>query len=189
FVLPFLKEMNYDVPDFDFRLPGVCSITIDPHKMGLAPISAGGILFRDEWAIKAISRKVPYLAGETIEQFTITGTRPGASVIAVWALLKHLGREGYRAIVKRCMKLTWKLAKEVVRINGITLVTKPVMNILGIKSTKVSIRIIAQELRRKGWAISLPNDYIRIVIMPHVKLPHIRTFIKDLREIMRDLGA
>ena len=46
FSIPFLKELGYDFPDFDFSLPGVCSITVDPHKMGLAPIPAGGIIFR-----------------------------------------------------------------------------------------------------------------------------------------------
>lgn len=48
FVLPFLKELGFDVPSFDFALPSVSSITIDPHKMGLAPIPSGGILFREE---------------------------------------------------------------------------------------------------------------------------------------------
>ena len=48
FLIPFLTELGYDFPVFDFSLPGVCSITVDPHKMGLAPIPAGGILFRNQ---------------------------------------------------------------------------------------------------------------------------------------------
>lgn len=187
FVLPFLREMGFKVPDFDFKLPGVCSIAIDPHKMGLAPIPAGGILFRDKQAVEAISKKVPYLAGGEVEQSTITGSRPGASAIAVWALLKHLGREGYRAMVRRCMKLTWKLAEEVSQIDGVALVTKPVINILGIKSTVTDIRLIAQELRGKGWAVSLFDDFMRIVIMPHTKPSHIRSFLKDLKDAIKNI--
>ena len=91
FVLPFLQELGYKALDFDFRLPGVCSITVDPHKMGLAPIPAGGILFRDAAMTEAISTMVPYLAGEETKQPTILGTRSGASAVAVWALSKHSG--------------------------------------------------------------------------------------------------
>ncbi len=189
FVLPFLREMGIEVPDFDFKLSGVFSITIDPHKMGLAPIPAGGILFRDGQAVKAISKRVPYLAGGEAEQATITGSRPGASAIAVWALLKHLGKEGYMTMVKRCMELTWKLAEEAVRIDGIKLVTKPVINIVGVKSEGGDIRLIAQELRRRGWAISLFHDYMRIVIMPHTMPSHIESFLKDLREAVKKFNG
>ncbi|MGB9774712.1 MAG: tyrosine decarboxylase MfnA [Bacteroidota bacterium] len=183
FVLPFLKEMGFKVPDFDFRLPGVSSITVDPHKMGLAPIPAGGILFKDKRAVEAISKRVPYLAGGEAEQATLTGSRPGASAIAVWALLKHLGKEGYMAIVKRCMDLTWKFYGEVSRIDGLKPVTKPVMNIVGVKSDVADIRFIAGELRKRGWAVSLFNGYMRVVIMPHTKPSHLKSFLKDLSEV------
>lgn len=185
FVLPFLKELGFYAPDFDFRFPGVCSITIDPHKMGLAPISAGGILFKDASMMEAISMKVPYIAGGQAEQATLIGTRSGASPIAVWALLMHLGREGYRAVIERCMKLTWRLAEGVRQINGISLVTQPTINIVGIKSDVIDIQLIARELRRRGWAISLFPDYIRIVIMPHIKLLHIESFLEDLKRIIK----
>jgi len=63
FVLPFLKVLGFNVPKFDFSLEGVSSITVDPHKMGLAPIPAGGILFRDNSVEDAITWNVSYLAG------------------------------------------------------------------------------------------------------------------------------
>lgn len=182
FVLPFLKELGFDAPDFDFRLPGVCSITIDPHKMGLAPIPAGGILFKDASMMEAISMRVPYIAGGETEQSTIIGTRSGASSIAVWALLMHLGREGYREVSEHCMKLTRKLVEGIQRINGINLVAQPTINIVGIRSDVTDVRLIAQKLRRRGWVISLFSDHIRIVIMPHTKLSHIESFLKDLRK-------
>jgi tyrosine decarboxylase/aspartate 1-decarboxylase len=184
FVLPFLKEIGYKAIDFDFRLRGVCSITIDPHKMGLAPIPAGGILFRNAGMSEAIRTEVPYLAGGETEQPTILGTRSGASAVAVWALLKHLGRAGYRAVVGRCLRLTWKLVKEVQRIDGLDIVTEPTLNVVGIKSDTVDVRLIFQELRKRGWAVSLFPGFIRIVIMPHTKLSHIKNFIEDLKMIL-----
>ena len=187
FVLPFLKELGFNVPDFDFRLPGVCSITADPHKMGLAPVPAGGILFRDAAMVKAVGKRVSYLAGGETEQTTLLGTRPGASSLAVWALLKHLGREGYTEIIKRCMQQTLKLAEGIEEIEGLSLVTRPTLNIVGIKSEDISIQALAQELRRKGWAIALFPGYIRIVVMPHIRAFHIQVFLEDLNEAVKKL--
>ena len=147
FILPFLREMGLKVPDFDFSSPGVCSVTIDPHKMGLAPIPAGGILFRNEKLRKTVAWNVSYLAGGKTEQATLAGTRSGASVIAVWSLLKHLGKEGYKRIVARCMRLTWKLAEEIREIKGLDIVTEPTLNIVGIKSKGFDIRQVGNELR------------------------------------------
>ena len=189
FVLPFLRELGFNLPDFDFRLPGVCSITVDSHKMGLAPISAGGILFRDEEMMRSITTRVPYLAGGGTEHTTILGTRSGASAVAVWALLMHLGRQGYRGVVGRCMRLTSKLVEGIRQINGVSLVTRPSLNMVGIKSDSVSIQLIAQELRRHGWAISLFPGYIRVVVMPHVKSSHIEHFLKDLKETVEKLSG
>ncbi|MCW3994336.1 MAG: tyrosine decarboxylase MfnA [Candidatus Bathyarchaeota archaeon] len=189
FVLPFLKELGFSVPDFDFSLPGVCSITIDPHKMGLAPIPAGGILFRNERLRKAVAWNVSYLAGGKSEQTTFVGTRSGASVIAVWALLKHLGTEGYKRIVRSCVRLTWKLAVEIQKINGLDVMTEPTMNIVGIKSEVFDIRRIARELRLRKWAVSLFPNHIRIVVMPHVRKLHIEEFLEDLKDIVNKLGG
>jgi len=189
FVLPFLKELGFSVPDFDFSSPGVCSITIDPHKMGLAPIPAGGILFRNEILRKAVAWNVSYLAGGKSEQATLVGTRSGASVIAVWALLKHLGKESYKRIVRRCMRLTWKFAREIQKINGLDTMTEPTMNIVGIKSEVFDIRRIAKELRLRKWAVSLFPNHIRIVVMPHVQKQHIKEFLENLKDIVNKLGG
>ena len=187
FVLPFLKELGYKPLDFDFSLPGVCSITIDPHKMGLAPIPAGGILFRDAKMGEAVSMKVPYLSGE-MKQSTLLGTRSGASAVAVWALLMHLGRAGYTAVVERCLGLTWKLAEAIQKIDGLDIVTEPTLNVVGVKSDTVDVSLVFQELRKRGWAVSLFLDYLRIVIMPHTKPSHIKRFLEDLQRILENLN-
>lgn len=186
FVLPFFSELGYADFDFDFKLPGVCSITVDPHKMGLVPIPAGGILFRNEAIMKSVSVEVPYLAGGNTEQSTIVGTRSGASAVAVWALLTHLGMEGYKAVVEHCMSLTWKLVEGIEKMNEVSLVTEPVMNIVGIKSNDRDIRLLAQRLREKGWAVSLFPSHIRIAVMPHVELVHVQSFLSDLERIVEE---
>ncbi|WP_297514235.1 tyrosine decarboxylase MfnA [Thermococcus sp.] len=183
FVIPFAKALGYDIPDFDFRLKGVKSITIDPHKMGMVPIPAGGIIFRERKYIDAISILAPYLAGGRIWQATITGTRPGANALAVWAMIKHLGFEGYKEIVRKAMELSRWFAGELKKIPGIYLIREPVLNIVSFGTE--NLERVEEELKRRGWGISAHRGYIRIVLMPHVRREHLEEFLRDLGEVVR----
>jgi len=182
FSIPFLSYAGYDFPKFDFSLEGVSSITIDPHKMGLAPIPTGGILFRDRSYLEGISTKTPYLTDK--EQFTIVGTRMGASTAATWALLKYFGKEGYCEISKKCMEVTEYLARGIKK-SGFKLIREPQLNIVAFKSDEMEIDEIVGKLDKKGWAVSVSSypRAIRIVVMPHIKLEHAREFVSDLYEI------
>jgi tyrosine decarboxylase/aspartate 1-decarboxylase len=155
--------------------------------MGLAAIPAGGLLFRNENLSKKVSWDIAYLSGGETEQATLVGTRSGASAITVWTVMKHFGREGYRKIVGKCMRLTLKLAKEIPKIEGLSVATEPTMNIVGLTSDVFDIRRIAEELRLRKWAISLFPRHIRIVIMPHVQERHVERLLQDLNEIVREL--
>ena len=183
FVIPFAKALGYELPDFDFRLKGVQSITIDPHKMGMAPIPAGGIVFRKKKYMDVINVLAPYLAGGKIFQATITGTRPGANAIAVWALLKHLGFEGYKNVVKEAMENALWFADQIRRLDGVYLIREPMLNIVSFGSKR--LKKIEAELKAREWGISAHRGYIRIVMMPHVKREHLNNFLKDLGEILR----
>ncbi|EHR79236.1 L-tyrosine decarboxylase [Thermococcus litoralis DSM 5473] len=183
FVIPFAKALGYELPDFDFKLKGVQSVTIDPHKMGMAPIPAGGIVFRKKKYMDAINVLAPYLAGGQIFQATITGTRPGANAIAVWALLKHLGFEGYKRVVKEAMENAYWFAEQIKALDGVYLIREPMLNIVSFGSKK--LKKLEGELKARGWGISAHRGYIRIVMMPHVKREHLEEFLKDLREILR----
>ncbi|NYB51560.1 MAG: tyrosine decarboxylase MfnA [Methanobacteriaceae archaeon] len=180
--IPFLKEAGYDLPEFDFKLPGVSSITIDPHKMGLAPIPTGGILFRERKYLEVMAIETPYLTEDL--QSTVVGTRTGAATAATWALLKHLGREGYQEVSKQCMEITSILAEGVEKA-GFDLVTRPELNIVAFRSKRIPVEEIARKLEDKGWAVSMASypKAIRIIVMPHLKLEHIEAFLRDLVEI------
>ncbi len=188
FVLPFLQELGYPVPKWDFEVPGVCSLTADPHKMGMNPIPSGGFLLRDCTLLQKLGYDIPYLAGGGFKHFQITGTRPGGVVIAFWALLNFLGREGFRQITKEAMDLTKYLAEEIDRIKDIKLVVKPVMNVVGIKSIRSSLSAeqLDAKLRHKGWAVGLFRSFnlLRIVVMPHIHRQHIDAFLTDLKAIL-----
>ena len=88
-VMPFLPNPK---PTFDFNLKGVKSITVDPHKMGMAAIPAGGILFKDAKTLDYLKTETPYLTDKF--QYTLVGTRTGAAAASAWAVFKALGDGG-----------------------------------------------------------------------------------------------
>jgi len=178
-VIPFLTSAKYP---FDFELEGVKSITVDPHKMGMAAIPAGGILFRSKKLLDSLKTETPYLTDKL--QYTFVGTRTGASAASTWAVFKALGREGYQKVVDECVKNTSFVAKNLQKA-GFTLVCNPTLNIIGFRSQNT--KYLAEKLREHGWFITyIPRyDCIRIVIMPHVKPKHTIAFLKDLETISK----
>ncbi len=178
-VIPFLKELGYEAERFDFSIDGVSSITVDPHKMGLAPIPGGCLLLRNESYLKYIEKSSPYLTEK--KHYTLTGTRTGASAAAVYAILSLLGREGYRENVEKCMELTMTLYEEMKKL-GLRVI-KPPMNILVFGHENQDA--ISKGLADKGWSISrTAKGEIRLVIMPHVTDESVNAFVSDLKEIL-----
>jgi tyrosine decarboxylase/aspartate 1-decarboxylase len=172
-VIPFLKNP----PLFDFTLEGVQSVTVDPHKMGMAAIPAGGILLRNPNMLDYLKTETPYLSDK--HHYTFVGTRTGASAASAWAVFKTLGVEGYTKIVGDCMKNTQTLARGLKKA-GYTMLCPPQLNIVAFKSEDT--KQLAHDLWKKGWFISyIPRyDCIRTVIMPHVKRKHVNAFLADL---------
>ncbi len=187
FVLPFLRDLGLYEGIFDFKAPGVKSMTVDPHKMGLCPIPAGGMLFRDQSLLSAISRSVLYIDQGRSRFTTITGTRPGASAIAVWAALKRLGRSGYRQIVKRCIENTSLLVDDLRQIDGVHLVVEPTMNIVGFTCPGLDNGIVVDALAKRGWALSRFPTHIRVMVMPHTGVQHLKAFSADLKTVLAQL--
>ena len=180
FVIPFLRELGYTSKRFGFDVNCVKSITIDPHKMGLAPYPAGGLIFKEN-LFKKIEFPAPYLSSGKND--TLLGTRQSGSVAASYAAILYFGWEGYRKIVKDCMTNTRYLVKRAEEEN-FEILTEPEMNIVNIK---IEDKKEKKELWKKGWAVSINPDYktIRIVVMPHVKKNIIELFLKDLKNIKK----
>ncbi len=187
FVLPFLKDLGFYEGVFDFRLPGVKSITIDPHKMGLCPIPAGGILFRDESYLSSISKSVDYIGLGRAKIRTLYGTRSAIPTITVWAIMKRLGRCGYREIVKRCFENSLMLYNELMKINGVRVMVKPTMNIVGFTCSETNDRMVVDKLMEKGWILSLGASHIRVIVMPHTETKHLKLFINDLKKVLNSI--
>jgi tyrosine decarboxylase/aspartate 1-decarboxylase len=178
FVIPFLDEKY----TFDFSVDGVSSISIDPHKMGMSTITSGCILFREESFLDELAVSTPYLT--TKEQYSLIGTRSGASAAATYAVLKYLGREGLKRIVTECMRLTRMLVKKAKEI-GISPVIEPVMNVVTLSFPPSEVDKIAEALKEKGWEVSITRKpkALRLIIMPHVKEEILKLFLEDLEAV------
>ncbi len=176
-VLPFIDK---NLP-FDFQIDGVSSITVDPHKMGMATIPAGGILFRDDNFLRALEVETPYLTSKY--QYTLTGTRPGTGVASTYAVLKYLGYNGMKEIVEKCIRNTRILVEEMGNI-GFEPVVEPLMNVVSFHAENPEK--IKEELYRKRWIISTIRNpkAIRMVIMPHVDERVIEHFISDFKKVI-----
>lgn len=182
FSIPFLKELGYDLPNFDFSLEGVCSITVDPHKMGLAPIPAGGIIFRHSEYLDVMAVDSPYLTVKT--QSTIVGTRLGASSAATYAIMKYFGKEGYFKLAENLMENTKFLAGNLKEL-GYELICEPELNIIAFNHPDMATNDLAQKLEDLGWKVSVAKCpvVIRVVLMNHVKKNHLKELLKDLKDI------
>ena len=182
FSIPFLKEAGYDLPVFDFSLPGVCSITVDPHKMGLAPIPAGGIIFRKEEYLEVMAVDSPYLTVKT--QSTIVGTRLGASSAATYAIMKYFGKEGYSKLAQNQMENTKFFAENLKKL-GYEIICEPELNIVAFNHPKMDTNELAQKLEDLGWKVSVAKCpvAIRVVLMNHIKKNHLEELLKDLKDI------
>ncbi len=178
FVIPFLDKKY----DFDFSVHGVTSITADPHKMGMSTIPAGGLLFKDESCLQPLEIDTPYLTIRA--QHSLSGTRSGASVAAAYAVMMHLGREGYGKIVGRCMEMTRRLVEGVGEF-GIEPLIDPVMNIVALDVPHLDE--VRKELRANGWFTSVTRAprAMRLVIMPHLGEEALELFISDFKACLK----
>ncbi|WP_342303750.1 tyrosine decarboxylase MfnA [Methanolobus sp. ZRKC5] len=181
FVLPFLEE----VYKFDFLLPGVTSIAIDPHKMGLSTIPSGVLLFRSSDFLESLKADTPYLTVST--QYTLTGTRSGAAVAATYAVMNFLGKEGYRKMVSECMDLTHYLLKKLADMDVHPLI-EPVMNVVALEVPKSDI-VRSRLANEFNWQVSITQNPhgLRLVIMPHVTFEMIDSFVQDLKQVLQTI--
>ena len=178
FVLPFLDKKFA----WDFSVPGVSSITIDPHKMGMSTIPAGGLLFRGQECLSALETETHYLT--KARQASLTGTRSGAAAAATYAVMMHLGREGFKEIVDYCMDLTHHLVKGAREI-GIQPAIEPIMNVVALMVP--SPAQVREELMKRGWHVSMtrePNRALRLILMKHMTRENIDLFLEDLKAIL-----
>jgi len=188
FMLPFVKILGNNVPDFDFSVPGVTSISADVHKYGYGAKGASTIMYRKERVWKHQFSVYTDWSGGIYISPTMRGTRPGGPIAAAWASMKALGNDGYLQLAKIVMKSTKELIDGINQIPELYIIGDPVMSVFCFTSDAVDIYNLGDIMDKKGWhldRIQFPNALHMMVNPHHASI--VDTFLKDLKEAVKEI--
>jgi len=151
--LSFMRKLGYEVPDFDFSVPGVTSISADLHKYGYAAKGASTILYRSrdmrKYQIFACTDTTAY----TLINPTVTSSKSGGPMAGAWAILNYLGEAGFMNIVKDVQEATYKLMNGINAIPELEVLGEPAMCMFSFKSDSINVYQLADAMGKRGWYI------------------------------------
>lgn len=186
FLSPFAKKLGYPLPNWDFEVPGVTSISADIHKHGYGVKGASLLLFRDK-SVQSYQEFVfhDWHRGSYVTP-SLPGSSPGGSIAAAYAVMKYLGEEGYLEIAKATMEGTISWIDGVNNVEGLKCF-EPVgeSSIFGFYSTDSSLDIlaIAEFMQTRGWLPGLNTDpYAIQQAVTAVHGPFVNNYLLDLRD-------
>ncbi|MCH8133504.1 MAG: aspartate aminotransferase family protein [Myxococcales bacterium] len=190
FLLPFYERLAEPVPPFDFRVPGVTTLSADVHKYGYCTKGASVILHRDAEHLKKYQLFFfDQWPGGIYASFAMAGARPAAPIAAAWAILNHLGEDGYVAQATRIRDTTQQLRAGIEAIPGLRVWGEPVMSVFSFGSDTHDIMAVGDVMDEKGWHLDRQHgpDALHLMISPE----HDRVadeFLADLREAVETHG-
>jgi glutamate/tyrosine decarboxylase-like PLP-dependent enzyme len=153
FMFPYFKRLGEKIPDFDFSVEGVTSISVDLHKYAYTPKGASLILYRDKDIRKNQIFACSNWTGYTIINNAVQSSRSGGPMAAAWAVLNFIGDEGYIEIARRKIEATKKIAAGIEKNPDLRLMTKPDICMISFTSDTVNIFHIIDEMNALGWYI------------------------------------
>ncbi len=187
FMLPFLEELGYPVPGFDFRIPGVTSISMDAHKYGYSPKGVSIILYKN----RKLRRKQFFVhadwSGGIFASTTFMGTKSGGPLAGCWAVMNHLGREGYRTIAHQVMKTTAGIMEGIEKHKSLHIIGRPDMSVVAFTSDNEDIFNIGDALSSKGWHLDRLQfpDALHLTVTA-LNIGKEEEFLTDLNEVMEN---
>jgi sphinganine-1-phosphate aldolase len=184
YLAPFARKLSYPVPEFDFALPGVWSLSADLHKFGHCPKPASTVFYRGA-ELHSFQKfdHAEWSGGRMITQ-TYVGTRPGGAIAAAWAVMHHLGEEGYLEISRRLLEMSKAYVDGINRVPGLRVVGDPHLSIVSYESIDpaVAISALAERMQERGWMIRMTRAPSAIVTMLSLLHEGVREeYLADLR--------
>jgi glutamate/tyrosine decarboxylase-like PLP-dependent enzyme len=181
FLLPFMRKLGYPLPDFDFSVKGVTSISADLHKNGYAAKGASAILYRDAELRHFQYFVDPDWTGGIYGSPTMLGTRPGGAIAAAWAAMMSLGQDGYLRLARETMDIAESLMRGIAGIPGLFIVGEPDMSVISFGAEEVPIFALAERMAEKGWRLDRQRnpDSLHIIATANHR-QSIQPFLHDL---------
>ncbi len=181
FIAPFVRKLGYPIPDFDFAVPGVTSISADVHKNGYSAKGASTVLYSDSEYFGYQGFEFDQWARGRYATNTFMGSRPGGAVASAWAVMHYLGEEGYMRIAQEVMHIREALMDGVNRIDGLETFGDPQLTIFTFGSTAFDIFAVADGLSEAGWYVNRIQDPAGIHLMLSlVQKPVLEEYLSDL---------
>ncbi|OGO52095.1 MAG: sphingosine-1-phosphate lyase, partial [Chloroflexi bacterium RBG_16_68_14] len=153
FLLPWAERLGYDVPPFDFRLPGVTSISADTHKFGYAAKGTSVVLYRGHELRHYQYFMTTEWPGGLYCSPSFAGSRPGALSAVCWAAMVSIGEEGYLENARRILETTAKMRKGVAEIPELELFGESLF-ITAFGSRELDIYKVMDAMSERGWSLN-----------------------------------
>ncbi|MBM4333201.1 MAG: aspartate aminotransferase family protein [Deltaproteobacteria bacterium] len=190
YILPFLRTSGYDIPPFDFSVPGVQSMSVDIHKYGYTSKGASTVLYRNKELRQHQFFVYTDWPGGVYATPCLSGARPGGAIASAWAMLHYLGEEGFLKLARAARETTLGLMEGIRRIPGLFILGNPPATVFAFGSNEINVYKLAVKLKERGWHIDSQHrpPSLHMTISPaHEKI--IEPFLKDLQESAKEVSG
>lgn len=191
FVLPWAKKLGYDVPDFDFSLRGVTSMSADTHKFGYAPKGTSVVLYRNIELIHYQYFTMTDWPGGIYFSPTLAGSRPGALSAACWASLVSVGEKGYLENTQKILDVGEQIKKGIEKLQDVQLFGDALW-VIAFGSDSINIFDVLDQMSERGWSLNglhKPACVHICVTLRHTEAGVAERFLKDLEESIEFVKA
>ena len=189
FLLPWAEKLGYDVPPFDFRLPGVTSMSADTHKYGYAAKGTSVVLYRGLELRHYQYYTTTEWPGGLYFSPTFAGSRPGALSAACWAAMVTMGEDGYQEAARKILETASKIKEGIRRIPELRILGDPLW-VIAFASDSLDIYRIMDFMTQRNWNLNglhKPSCVHLCVTLRNAQPGVEQRFIQDLKEAVESV--
>jgi sphinganine-1-phosphate aldolase len=189
--LPFLERLGELIAPWDFRVPGVTSISVDLHKFGYTAKGASVLLHRSKKLRAYQTFVTDNWLGGLYGSSGIMGTKSGGAMAAAWAVMQHLGEDGYLELTRKARVATLEVADKIRNIDELILRADPDTTLVSFGSRDgTDIYAVADELWKRGWYLDRQGPPASLhCTVNAVHSGRIPEFLEDLRAVVTHVGG
>lgn len=189
--LPYLERLGHVKSPWDFRVPGVTSISVDLHKYGYTSKGAGVLLHRDKRLRGDQTFITDNWLGGTYGSSGILGTKSGGPIASAWAVMRFLGDNGYESLAATAREITLSIADHVETHPMLDLRARPDTTLLSfgmLDPNRHDVFALADSLIQRGWYMDRqsPPPSIHLTVNA-VHSSTYAAFVEDLDAALAEL--
>jgi glutamate/tyrosine decarboxylase-like PLP-dependent enzyme len=180
-ILPWWERLGEDVAPWDFRVPGVTSISADIHKYGYTFKGASTVLYKSRDLLQHQFFWYDEWPGGLYASGTAAGTRSAAPIAGAWAAINHLGEDGYLRLTEIVRATTRKMQAGIEAIDGLEITHQPDLSLFEIGSSTLDIGAVGDVMDDRGWNLDRQQGGLHLMLSPyHARIAD--QFLADLAD-------